>query len=548
MLRHSAGQTGTPVGVQPGRSVHGTRAPAAPAPAPEPGEIVASLHRIRERLHVVDDGPGSAIRLVAGAAPPPAAGRRVLGVLPPQYPEWLGDRSFCEAHQVRFPYVAGEMARGISTTRMVIAMASAEMLSFFGAGGLASAQVAQAVDELHRALPGRTNWGVNLLHSPSEPRAEDETADLLIRRRVPCVSASAYLDLTPAVVRCAASGLRLDRSGRVVRPIRMMAKLSRPEVAERFLSPSPREILRELVDRGELSREEAALAERVPVAEDVTVESDSGGHTDNRPLGALLPVIQGLRDQLARRYGHGYAVRVGAAGGLGTPTAVAAAFAAGADYVVTGTVNQLSVESGLSESAKQLLAEAAVADCAMAPAADMFETGVNVQVLRRGTLFAARASRMYDLYCAYQSLDELPAAERTRLEREVFRRPIDEVWDETRAFWLRRDPAQAELARRDPKHRMALVFRWYLGMSSGWAARGETGRKTDYQIWCGPAMGAFNQWRAGSFLADPAACEVVQIALNLLEGAAVASRAQQARSHGVAVPAAAFAFVPRPLS
>jgi trans-AT polyketide synthase, acyltransferase and oxidoreductase domains len=40
---------------------------------------------------------------------------------------------------------------------------------------------------------------------------------------------------------------------------------------------------------------------------------------------------------------------------------------------------------------------------------------------------------------------------------------------------------------------------------------------------------------------------VVQIALNLLEGAAVVTRAQQLRAAGVAMPTAAFNFKPRPL-
>jgi hypothetical protein len=93
---------------------------------------------------------------------------------------------------------------------------------------------------------------------------------------------------------------------------------------------------------------------------------------------------------------------------------------------------------------------------------------------------------------------------------------------------------------------MALVFRWYLGMSSRWAIQGATERRADYQIWCGPALGAFNRWVAGGFLADPSERSVVQIARNLLEGAAVATRAQTVRSHGVPVPAAAFAFTPRP--
>jgi hypothetical protein len=95
---------------------------------------------------------------------------------------------------------------------------------------------------------------------------------------------------------------------------------------------------------------------------------------------------------------------------------------------------------------------------------------------------------------------------------------------------------------------MALVFRSYLGKSSKWSISGDSDRRIDYQIWCGPAMGAFNEWAKGSFLAEPERRNVVQIALNLLEGAAVATRAQQLRSAGVPVPQQAFAFRPRPLA
>jgi hypothetical protein len=95
---------------------------------------------------------------------------------------------------------------------------------------------------------------------------------------------------------------------------------------------------------------------------------------------------------------------------------------------------------------------------------------------------------------------------------------------------------------------MALLFRSYLGQSSKWAIAGEGPRKIDYQIWCGPAMGAFNSWVSGSFLEEPEDRNVVQVARNMLEGAAVITRAQQLRSYGVPVPAACFDFRPRPLA
>jgi hypothetical protein len=121
------------------------------------------------------------------------------------------------------------------------------------------------------------------------------------------------------------------------------------------------------------------------------------------------------------------------------------------------------------------------------------------------------------------------------------------VWDETRAFWMKRDPGEAEAADRDPRHRMALVFRSYLGRASRWAIDGDADRRLDYQIWCGPAMGAFNAWVKGSFLEEPGQRTVAQIANNLLEGASQLTRAHQLRAMGVPVPAACFAFRPRPL-
>jgi PfaD family protein len=261
----------------------------------------------------------------------------------------------------------------------------------------------------------------------------------------------------------------------------------------------------------------------------------------------LLPVLCLLRDRIQSELHYDRPVRVGAAGGLGNPSAVAAAFSLGAAYVLTGSINQAAVEAGVADDAKALLAQAGMADVTMAPAADMFEQGIRVQVLRRGTLFAARASRLYDLYRRYESLEALPHTERSSLEQQVFRQPLGKVWEETLAFWQSREPVQVRRAQADGKHRMGLVFRWYLGKASRWAIDGTAGRAQDYQLWCGPAMGSFNTWARGSFLEAVENRTVVQIALNLLEGAAVVQRAQQLRSFGVPVPAEAFDFRPRPL-
>lgn len=513
-----------------------------------PAELLSVIAASRTAAFIVKDHTAGRVGL-ATALPQPGTGHQLIGTLPPLYPEWLGDRSFCEAHSIRFPYVSGAMANGIATTQLVIAMAKNGMLGFFGAAGLAPQRVEAALDELQSTLdPLGLPWGSNLIHSPAEPGLEESVVDLYISRGVKRVSASAYMSLTPHIVRYAVKGLTQSSTGEIVRTHHVFAKISRPEVARHFMSPAPKAILDALLTQGKITAQEAALAANLPIAEDIIVESDSGGHTDNKTLNALFPVILQLRDELAHKYQYTRPIHCGAAGGLGSPSAVAAAFSLGAAFVLTGSVNQGAVESGLSEEGRKLLAMASTSDVMMAPAADMFELGVEVQVLKRGTMFGVRGHKLYEIYKKYDSLDSIPTDERTRLEKEVFSKNLDAIWSETVSFWNVRGPQEIERANRDPKHKMALCFRWYLGQASRWAIHGDSSRRMDYQIWCGQAMGAFNAWAKGTFLEAPENRGAVQIALNLLEGAAAITRAQQFRTYGVPVPSAAFSFIPRKLS
>ncbi len=462
--------------------------------------------------------------------PAPAAGRTAFA--PACRLEDLGDASFRNDHHLRYAYVAGAMANGIGSVEVVEAMSRAGMLGFFGAAGLPPARVEAAIDRLSRSL-GDAPHGFNLIHSPGEPDLENAVVDLYLRRGVRLVEASAYLDLTPALVRYRTHGIHADSAGRVVTPNRVIAKASRVEVASKFFAPPPDRILQELVRTGALTPEQACLAARVPVAQDLTAEADSGGHTDNRPLVTLLPTMLALRDRMQAQHRYEVPLRVGAAGGIATPASAAAAFVMGASYILTGSINQACVESGSSDAVREMLAQAEQADVIMAPAADMFEMGVKVQVLKRGTMFAMRAAKLYELYRTCARLEDLPAAERAALEKNLFRAPLEEIWAQTRVYFQERDPSQVERAARDPKHRMALVFRWYLGQSSRWANAGEPTRKVDYQVWCGPAMGAFNEWTKGSFLEHARNRRVVTVAHNLLHGAAVLMRLNVLRCQGV---------------
>jgi PfaD family protein len=511
--------------------------------------IQESIRAIRRPVRIGERDGRYSLLALEDLSPPPPGVRTAFA--PACRLEDLGDPTFCADHSIRYPYVAGSMANGIGSADIVERMGRAGMLAFFGAAGLPLPTVEAAIDRIQHALragsigdagesvanaSGSFPYGFNLIHSPSEPSLERAVVELYLRRGVRLVEASAFLDLTLPVVRYRVHGIHRDSSGKIVAPNRVIVKVSRVEVASKFLAPPPERMLQELIRQGDITQDQAVLAVRIPVAQDVTAEADSGGHTDNRPAITLVPTLIALRDRMQKQYGYDMPLRVGAAGGIATPASAAAAFAMGAAYVLTGSINQACVESGSSDSVREMLSQAEQADTIMAPAADMFEMGVKVQVLKRGTMFAMRAAKLYELYRAYPSLEALPVAERTNIEKNLFRAPLAEIWDKTRDFFLERDPAQIERAERDAKHKMALVFRWYLGLSSRWANVGEPMRRLDYQVWCGPAMGALNEWTKGSFLEQPRNRRIVTVAFNILYGAAVLLRLQTLRSQGLPLP------------
>lgn len=469
----------------------------------------------------------------------------ILTATPPIAPHQLGDPEFCTAHGVRYAYVAGAMANGIASEEMVIALGKAGILGSFGAGGLIPDRIEAAIHRIQQALPAGP-YAFNLIHSPSEAEIERRSVDLYISRGVKTIEASAFLGLTPSVVYYRVSGLQLNAAGQIQINHKIIAKVSRSEVAAKFMSPPPVEILKQLVEQGLISEQQAKWAERVPMADDITVEGDSGGHTDNRPIVSLLPTILRLRDEIQAKYQYPTPIRVGAAGGIGTPQSALAAFMMGAAYVMTGSVNQACIEAGTSAQVKTLLAQASLTDVAMAPAADMFEMGVKLQVLKRGSFFPMRAQKLFDYYQKYQAIEEIPQKEREQLEQQIFRKDLDTVWQETVAYFQQRDPDQIHRAIAHPKRKMALIFRSYLGQASRWAIVGDTTREADYQIWCGPTMGAFNAWVQGTYLEQPENRRVVDVATHIMRGATVLYRLQTLKMQGLDLSTQYFQYLPQP--
>ena len=455
-----------------------------------------------------------------------------LTAIPPLIPQQLGDRNFLDSHQVKYAYMTGAMANGIASAELVIALGKENILSSFGAAGLVPPEIEKAIKTIQNALADQP-YCFNLIHSPSESAIEKATVDLYLKYDVNTVEASAFLDLTPNIVYYRVAGLRVNSGSEIEVNNKLIAKVSRREVATKFMQPAPEKILKQLVNQGLISELQAKLASQIPMADDITVEADSGGHTDNRPLVCLLPSILTLRNEIQAKYNYQTSIRVGAGGGIGTPQSALGALMMGAAYIVTGSINQSCVEAGASEHTKRLLAQAEMTDIMMAPAADMFEMGVKLQVLKRGTMFGLRANKLFELYQNYNSIEEIPQLEREKLEKQIFRKSLGQVWQETITYFNQRDPQQIIRAENNPKRKMALIFRWYLGLSSRWSNIGEKGREIDYQIWCGASMGAFNNWVKDSYLAETNNRKVTDIAKHIMIGSAYLYRLQNLKLQGI---------------
>lgn len=426
---------------------------------------------------------------ISNPAPAPLAASPApdLPQLPQLQATRLGSAAFRAEYGLRYAYLAGPMHSGISSPQMVANLARAGMLGFLGSRHLPLPVLAQQIADTRQLLPDGQLFGVGVAADLAQPQHDLDLIQLLLQQQVAVIEASGFIQVSPALVYYHCQGLQRQANGQILRRRRIIAKVSRLEMAELFLRPAPSQVLQQLQQQGLITPAQAELAAQLPLATDICVLADCAGHTDLGSLAALLPAVLTLR---ARLGAAAAGVRVGAAGGMGTPHAIASALMLGADFIETGSINQCTLEAQISEGVKDLLQTVQVQDTDYAPAGDMFELGGRVQVLKKGVFFPARAHKLYQLWRHYAALEEIDAATRSMIEEKYFRKSFTEVWRELAS----RGGAEVERAEQHPRHKMALIFRWYFQRSLQLPSAAGQEQRVDFQVWCGQALGAFNQW------------------------------------------------------
>ncbi len=492
-----------------------------------PGDVLTKLVKnIRENTRI----PANSTASVAGTSVPKkningnAITEKIItginGTTKKIHPADLGSQDFRRHYNIKYSYVSGAMAKAIASSELVVKMGKAGMLGYYGTGGVPLPVIEDAIKDIQGKLCNGEAYGMNLLCNLVNPPAEMRTIDLFLKYGVTNVEAAAYTQITPSLVKYRLAGLSRDSQGKVVIKNRIMAKISRPEVADVFLKPAPLRIMQSLLDEGHITRTQMDLAQRISMADDICVEADSGGHTDGGNIAVLLPTMIRLRDEIAQQKMCDNHVRVGGAGGIGTPESAAAAFMLGADFILTGSINQCTVEAGISDQAKDLLAEINVQDTEYAPAGDMFEIGARVQVLKRSVLFPSRANKLHELWRLHESWESIDEKTRRNIEERFFKRTFESAYQETKDYYLKVNPQQIEKAELNPKHKMALVFRWYFVYSLRLSMSGDQTDPSNYQIHTGPALGAFNQWVKNTELQNWRQRNVDKIGEKLMEATA----------------------------
>lgn len=481
--------------------------------APEAAKPVATVEALNTAEPVVVEAPAADFTV----EPEPVQTQEEALVQTAFTGTRLGSAAFKQRYGLEYAYLLGGMNDGISSSELVVQAGKTGCLAFLGAGGMKPAELAEAIRHIRRELGNSKSIGVAVTYHPIYPNREEELLDLLLREKIQLVEASSYLTLTPALVKYRLLGLTRAEDGTVHRANRIIAKVSRPDIATLFMLPAPARIVDKLLADRQITAEQAELARLVPVADDLCAAGDSAGPTDQANLISLLPTLLRLKKELSRTFAPVQEMHIGAAGGIGTPEAAAGVFLMGADFILTGSINQCTVESGASPEVKELLEQVNVYDMAYVPSLELFELGGKAQVLKKGLFFSARANKLYELYRNTGSIAQLDSKTKSQLEDKYFGQPMTDVLEICKRGMSAEERAAVQ---GDSKQQLAAVFKWYIAKGKASAIAGESGNKVNYSIMCGPAMGAFNQWVKGTPLEAWRHRRAGEIAVKMMNGAA----------------------------
>lgn len=408
----------------------------------------------------------------------------------------IGSSEFCDDYSIRYPCIIGGMQSGISSAKMLIRLGKAGLLGFLGTYNLSLERITTELNTIKESLRSNEPFGMNIVHQYNQPERDRDLIELAIKHDVRVLELSNFLQISEELVRYRFSGA--TSQGNKDRFInKVIVKVDQYEVASLFMSPVPKAIVEKLRREQKLTIGEAEIAQRNPLCDDICLVGGAAWRSDGDASFSIWSSVKAKRDELTALHGYKRDIRIGLSGGFGSPQTISTAFFFGADFVVTGSINQCTVEAETSELAKDMLQASGVKDFGYAPFHDLFEMGERAQVLKRGVFFPHRANKLYQYYAQYDSPADIDPKVLEEIEGRYFRQSLGEIFSGNRGDVK---DANAIGTKQQGKADLAFLFKSYLKKSLESALTGSPQEKVNFQIFSSPAMGAFNEYVKGSSL------------------------------------------------
>lgn len=362
----------------------------------------------------------------------------------------LGADSFKKDYKVSYSYAVGGMQKGISSVSMIEELNKNKMLGFLGIEGLSIDEALRLISLAKMKMP-LDSVGVKVANNLFDPGYSKNIMEQIIAEDIKKIEVSGYQKPDEDLVKYRLRNLNVDEKGNTIIPHKMIVHIATVKASQSFMEPAPKNIVKKLLDANEISVKEAEIAKNIPMCDDICIDNNKG---ENRY--GWLSILKNLSEECFNKFNLEKKVRIGIGGGIGNPQTVAMAFFAGADFIVTSSINQCTVEAGTSDYVKTLLQNAVETDFIFAQEVGLFELGEKKSVLKRGTLYHIRALKLYEIYNRYESINEIPEKENELITKKYFKVSFNEVYN------CLKDKVSMEmiqLAEVQPKYKMALIFK-----------------------------------------------------------------------------------------
>lgn len=406
----------------------------------------------------------------------------------------LGSEEFKKAYDVDFAYAAGGMCRGISSVAMIKKLAASRILGFLGTYRLKLHEVKVLIDQALASIEHH-RIGVNVTYDALNSKDHIDIMEYIIKTEIRNLEVSDYRMIDLSIVKYRLKSIYMDKNSMLVIPHKILAKASNREMAEKFCSPAPKEVVQTLYQNNEITEFEARYAKYIPMCDDLCIEY----HMQGQSALGYMQTMKEMSRLLYEKYNLCHCPRIGIAGGIGNPQMIAVSFLMGADFVVTGSINQCSVEAATSNLVKDNLQSLDEMDFTYAAVSDLFEFGEKKSIVKKGSLYHIRANRLYEVYNRYNSVEEIPEDIRNLIEKKYFQKSFEAIYSDIYAN-LTMD--NQKLCNEQPKYKMALIFRNFLDKCFQDALDGSLVGKINYQIISSNAIVQFNHWVKDTELCD----------------------------------------------